>query len=190
MYNLKNINNDGYSPDILRRRYKSHRDYCGEVHDIKKLTNLPIRHPNPPEDITENIVKFIIRKYDDDPTCQWAKSIGERGDICSDKYNIHAQPEVKAFTSDGPSSFGPNKKFGVMYFLDMSKWFIHDLFILWKVNVTHESPEWKQIKMNKLQTYEDQCVEGRRPHISWENIHSQIPDKCVKIYEGSFEGIF
>ena len=44
--------------------------------------------------------------------------------------------------------------------------------------------------MNKTQTYEEQCKEKRRPHISWENIYSQIPDKCLKVYDGTFEDIF
>ena len=107
----------------------------------------------------------------------------------SEKFPIDSPPEVKAFTSDGPSSFGPKKKFGVIYFLDMRQW-LTDKFILWKVNLTSESPEWKGIKMNKTQTHEEQCEEGRRPHISWNNIHSQIPDKCIKVYEGNFEDIF
>lgn len=65
-----------------------------------------------------------------------------------------------------------------------------NLFILWKVNVTSESPEWKQMKMNKTQTREDQCGEGKRPRMSWDNIHKQLGELCVKIYEGSFDGIF
>uniref|UniRef100_A0A6C0IJS1 Uncharacterized protein n=1 Tax=viral metagenome TaxID=1070528 RepID=A0A6C0IJS1_9ZZZZ len=180
---------DKYTPDILRRRYNRFKDGHIELSEIISLTGLPIRHSNPPEDITENIVKFIIINYDNDLTCKWAKSIGKKGDIYSEKYTIESPPEVKAFTSDGPSSFGPKKKFGVIYFLDMRRW-LADVFILWKVNVSNESPEWKQIKMNKSQTHEEQCEEGRRPHISWDNIHSQISDKCVKVYEGTFEGIF
>ena len=111
------------------------------------------------------------------------------GDLYSDKYPIDTPIEIKALTSDGPSSFGPNKKFGVIYFLDMRDW-KNDLFILWRVNVTNESHEWKQIKMNKTQTNGEQCDEKRRPHISWDKIHEQIPDKCEKVYEGTFENIF
>ena len=44
--------------------------------------------------------------------------------------------------------------------------------------------------MNKMQTHEEQCEKGRRPHISWDNIYSQMPDKCIKVYCGNFEGIF
>jgi hypothetical protein len=184
----KENNIDNYTSDVLRQRYKMFKDSCIETSKFI-LTGLPIRHQNPPEDITENIVKEIIKQHDNDPSCKWAKGIGEIGDLYSDNYSTEYPIEVKSFMSDGPSSFGPTKKFGVIYFLDI-RLLLKDTIILWKVNVTNESPEWNQIKMNKSQTHEDQCKEMRRPRISWENIYSQIPDKCVKIYEGSFEGIF
>jgi hypothetical protein len=185
---------DKYTPDILRIRYNMYRDTYIKTAEIIETSGLPIRHQNPPEDVTENIVKFIINNYDNDTSCKWAKSMKHKsmkinGDLYSDKYPIDSPPEVKAFTSDGPSSFGPKKKFGVIYFLDMRGW-LNDTFILWKVDVSNDSPEWKNIKMNKKQTNEEQCEEGRRPHISWDNIHSQMPDKCIKVYEGIFEDIF
>ena len=180
---------DKYTPDILRRRYSLYRSKYLETVEIISLTGLPIRHENPPEDITENIVKFIIQNHDNDPTCKWAKAINVKGDLYSEKYPIDMPSEVKAFTSDGPSSFGPKKKFSVIYFLDMRNW-LDDKIILWRVDVTNESPEWKLLKMNKSQTNEEQCDQGRRPHISWDKIYEQISSKCVKVYDGNFEGIF
>jgi len=181
---------DKYTSDVLRIRYKMYRENYIETVEIIKKTGLAIRHQNPPEDVTENIVKFIINNYDNDTSCKWAKSIKEKsGDLCSEKYSLKSPPEVKAFTSDGPSSFGPTKKFGIIYFLDMRQW-LNDTFILWKLNVSNESPEWRNIRINKNQTLEEQCKQGRRPHISWDNIQSQIPEKCVQVYYGNFEGIF
>ena len=180
---------DKYTCDLLRNRFNRYRDtYINDDEDIK-ATGLSIRHQNPPEDVTENIAKFIIQNFDNDPTCKWAKAIGKKGDLYSEKYKTDSPPEVKAFTSDGPSSFGPKKKFGVLYFLDMRQW-LSDKFILWRVNLSNESSEWKQIKMNKTNTHTEQCDAGRRPHISWDKIYPQISDQCVKVYEGSFEGIF
>jgi len=180
---------DTYSEIILRRRLNWFKAGYIELSEIKESTGLPIRHANPPEDITENIAKFIIRNFDNDPSAKWAKSISEKGDICSEKYPADMQPEVKAFISDGPSSFGPVKKFGVIYFLDLRGW-MSDSFVLWKVHVTSDSAEWKNMKMNKTQTHEDQCDEGKRPRMSWDNIHKQLGDLCVKIYDGSFNNIF
>jgi hypothetical protein len=180
---------DKYSIEVLQKRYADYKNSVETTMKIIKETNLPIRNQNPPEDITENIVKFLIRTRETDNSVKWAKAVSLNGDLYSDNYNHKYPIEVKAFTSDGPSSFGPKKKFGVIYFLDMRGW-LNNVFILWKVNVSSNSPEWKQIKMNKTQTNADQCEEGRRPHISWDNIHSQISEKCVKVYEGTFEDIF
>ena len=193
-YNILRTLGDKYTSDVLRIRYKMYRSNYIETREIIKKTGLPIRHQNPPEDVTENIVKFIINNYDNDTSCKWAKSIKQKsmtinGDLWSENYPIDSPPEVKAFTSNGPSSFGPTKKFGIIYFLDMRQW-LNDTFILWKLNVTNESPEWRNIRINKNQTLEEQCKQGRRPHISWDNIQSQIPEKCVRVYYGNFEGIF
>jgi hypothetical protein len=180
---------DKYTADILQQRYQDYKNSAETTLKIIKETGLPIRNQNPPEDVTENIVKFIIRNYENDMSVKWAKAIDLTGDLYSDNY-VHEYPiEVKSLTSDGPSSFGPKKKFGIIYFLDMREW-LNNIFTLWKVNVSSNSTEWKQIKMNKTQTHADQCDEGRRPHISWDNIHSQIGEKCVKVYEGTFENIF
>ena len=184
-----NEKEDKYTDTILRKRYNMYRDSYNNTAEIIKTTGLPIRHQNPPEDITENIAKFIIKNYDNDPTCKWAKSIGLIGDLYSEKYKIESPAEIKALTSDGPSSFGPDKKFSVIYFLDMRQW-LNDIIILWRVNLSSESSEWKRIKMNKTQTFEDQCLQGKRPHIAWDKIYPQISDHCVKVFQGTFEGIF
>lgn len=184
-----NEKEDKYTHDILSKRYIMYRDSYNITSEIIKTTCLPIRHQNPPEDITENIAKFIIKNYDNDPTCKWAKSIGIKGDLYSEKYTIESPAEIKTLTTDGPSSFGSDKKFSVIYFLDMRQW-LYDIIILWRVNLTSESSEWKGIKMNKTQIFEEQCKEGRRPHIGWDNIYSQISKHCVKIFEGRFEDIF
>jgi hypothetical protein len=184
---------DNYGEELLHIRLKWFIDGLNMIRDGIKKGVFPLRQSNIPEDISENTVKFIVRNHDGDASCKWAKNVGLPGDLYSDKYPVNSPPEVKAFMSDGPSSFGPKKKFGVMYFLDARE-LLADKITLWKLNLTNDSPEWKQLKMNKTQTFEDQCNQGRRPHISWDSIHKQInekcPDKCVKVYEGSFEGIF
>jgi hypothetical protein len=183
--------NDRYTEEILIQRFNNFKNmYVIDEELIKG--GLPIRHQNTPEDITENITKFIIRKYENDKSCVWCKGVNNnnfkfKGDLYSNKYNKVI--EVKSFTSNGPSQFGPDKKFGVLYFLDLRKWLKNEI-ILWKVNLNDLSDEFKNIKVNKIQTMNDQLKEGRRPHISWDNIHHQIIDFCEKIYEGSFENIF
>jgi hypothetical protein len=176
---------DNYTPDILKTRVMLYKTSYVTTQQIIDTTGLPIRHQNPPEDVTENIVKFIIQNHDNEPSCKWAKCVEKPGDLWSENGSI----EIKAFTSGGPSSFGPTKIFDKIYFLDMRNW-VDNVFILWKINITNESTEWKQLKMNKTQMFEQQCNEKRRPHIGWDKIYSQIPQLCNKVYEGTFENIF
>lgn len=180
--------NDNYTEDVLRERYFNIKSSYICVSKMNE-EGLPIRNQNPPEDVTENIVKFVMRNYDGDETCVWAKSVGMKGDVYSSKFSLDKQPEIKSFTSNGPSSFGPRKKFGVLYFLDMRDW-LNDHIVVWRVNLTDESPEFKQLKMNKMQTFQDQSAGGRRPHIAWKQIYPQIKEFCVQVYDGTFEGIF
>lgn len=186
------ILNDMYHENILKSRFANFKNMY--ISDEQLIRNgLPIRHQNTPEDITENITKFIIRRYENDTSCVWCKGVDKKyglsGDLFSNKYEKSAPIEVKSFTSNGPSQFGPDKKFGVLYFLDLRQW-LNDKIILWKVNLNYLSDEFKNIKVNKSQTMGEQLLEGRRPHISWDNIHPQISEFCEKIYEGTFEGIF
>lgn len=186
------ILNDKYDQSILTKRFINFKNsYISDEELIQG--GLKIRHQNTPEDITENITKFIIRKYENDVSCVWCKGVDKKyglsGDLYSNKYDKIAPIEVKSFTSNGPSQFGPDKKFGVLYFLDLRKW-LDNKIILWKVNLNYLSDEFKNIRVNKTQTMEQQIREGRRPHISWNNIYPQIIDFCEKIYEGTFENIF
>lgn len=183
---------DKYYKEILINRFSNFKQFY--MSDVKLIHNgLPIRHQNTPEDITENITKFIIRKYENDNSCVWCKGVDKKysliGDLYSNKYDIKYPIEVKSFTSIGPSQFGPNKKFGVLYFLDLRKWLNNEI-ILWKVNLNSNSNEYKNIKVSKTETIFDQINKGRRPHISWDKIYPQIKEYSQQIYKGTFEDIF
>ncbi len=183
---------DNYTEEILIKRYNNFKN---TYIDDEKLINdgLNIRHQNTPEDITENITKFIIKNYENDNSCIWCKGIDKKyklkGDLYSNKYDKSMPIEVKSFTSNGPSQFGPDKNFSVLYFLDLKN-FLNDKIILWKVYLNSNSDEFKNIKINKKQTMEEQFLQGRRPHISFDNIYSQINNFCEKIYDGTFNDIF
>ena len=193
--NLNSMNetiNDNYTQELLIRRFTHFKNmYISDEELIKG--GLKIRHQNTPEDITENIAKFVIRKYENDNSCVWCKGVDKKygliGDLFSNKYDKTTPIEVKSFTSNGPSQFGPGKKFGVLYFLDLRQW-LHNKIVLWKVNLNDLSDEFKNIKVSIKQTMGEQLLEVRRPHISWDKIYPQISDFCEKIYEGTFENIF
>jgi hypothetical protein len=150
----------------------------------------PIRHQNMPEDISENIAKFIIRKIENDNSCIWCKGYNKTliGDLFS--INLNKIIEIKSFMSDGPSQFGPGKKFDELYFLDLRNLIKNDKIILWKTNLTNLSSDFINMKVNKNETLGQQLEQKRRPHISWDKIYPQIEGNCQKIYDDSFSNIF
>lgn len=175
--------NDTYSVETLQKTYQAHKSYVLHLLSISKDQNIKIRLPNMPEHISENIVKFIIQNKMGDTTSTWNC---KKGDLYSDK---EKQQECKTFTSDGPPSFGPNEEWNVIYFLDARKW-LEDKYTLYRVGLSNRCDAWKQVKVSKTQTFEDQCKQNRRPRITWDALYPQISQHCTKVFEGSFSEIF
>lgn len=181
---LEKGKHDTYTVDVLRQNYNAYKDYY--LHRMRlnqTVKGKPVRYPIMPEDISENIVKFIIHNHLGDTTCTWNC---KKGDLYSER---EKQQECKTFMSDGPSSFGPQEDWDVIYFLDARKW-LDNTYILYRVNLSNRDDAWKNIRMNKTQTFEDQCKQGRRPRIAWNTLYPQVKDHCELIYEGTFENIF
>jgi predicted GIY-YIG superfamily endonuclease len=179
----KKDNHDTYTDVLLKEQYTLHKEYVkGRINTTKKI-GVKVRLPSIPEDISENIVKNIIRNKLDDTTSTWDC---EKGDLHSQK---EGKQECKCFTSDGPPSFTPSSDWDVLYFLDARRW-LDDKFILYRIPLKRTSTEWKSIKVSKTQTFEDQSKQGRRPRITWESLQPQIKEYCTKVYEGTFNDIF
>ena len=173
---------DTYTTDVLKAQYPLHKSYVlGRIETTKKL-GIKVRLPCIPEDISENLIKHIIHNKLNDKTSRWDC----KGDLQSQK---EGKQECKCFTSDGPPSFTPSSDWDVIYFLDARNW-LNDKFILHKVSLKRTSPEWKNIKVSKTQTFDDQTKQGRRPRITWESLYPQIEQYCNKVYEGTFDDIF
>jgi hypothetical protein len=171
---------DKYTKDILKKFYNLHKSYVEQIKALSKNIDIKVRLPCIPEYISENIIKFIIHKNGDESS-NWNCP----GDLYS---QIEGKQECKCFTSDGPISFTPSSKWDIIYFLDAREW-LNDKFILYRVNLKKQSDEWKNIPMNKDQSFDDQCKQGRRPRIAWDSLHKYIEDHCEKIYEGTFDEI-
>ena len=170
-----------YTSELLREQYALHKLYVKGRIDTNKI-GVKVRLPCIPEDISENIVKQILHKLGD-KTSRWDC---KKGDLHSQK---EGKQECKCFTSNGPSSFTPSSDWDVIYFLDARNW-LKDMFVLYRVSLKRTSPEWKKIKVNKSQTFEDQTKQRRRPRITWDSLYPQVEPYCSKVYEGTFEDIF
>ena len=180
---INEIQPDTYTNELLKEQYALHKAYVtGRIYTTQKI-GVKVRLPSIPEDISENIVKEIIHNKLNDKTTRWDYKMG---DLQSQK---EGKLECKCFTSNGPPSFTPSSNWDVIYFLDARNW-LSDHFILYRVSLKRTSPEWKNIRVNKHQTFEEQANQGRRPRITWDALYPQISPFCDKVYEGSFDNIF
>jgi len=174
---------DSYTKELLIEQYNLHKTYVlGRINTTRDI-GVKVRLPSIPEDISENIVKYIIHNKLQDITSRWNC---KKGDLHSLK---EGKQECKCFTSDGPPSFTPSSDWDIIYFLDARQW-LNDTFVLYRIPLQRTSTEWKNIKVSKTQTFEDQSKQGRRPRITWESLKPQIETYCSKIYEGTFDDIF
>jgi hypothetical protein len=172
---------DTYTVAILKEQYTLHKHYVVQRMNSAKNLGIKFRLPCIPEDISENLIKFIIHK-NGDTTSSW----NCKGDLTSSIENIQ---ECKCFTSVGPLSFSPTGDWDAIYFLDATNW-LNDTFILYKFNIKKTSNEWKNIMVNKKETFEDQCNQKRRPRLGWDALFLQLQPFCVKIFDGHINEIF
>lgn len=102
----------------------------------EKLSKKKIRNENFPSEISENITKFILSKiYNCMPN--WDT---DYGDLEMDNKKL----EVKCFSSNGPSSFGPTEKWDYIYFLDATK-FKNKYFELYEIKLSNNSKDWRNL---------------------------------------------
>lgn len=167
-----------FTADSIKQFYAIHKRYVQDIISLTKETNMKIRLPCIPEYISENIIKFAIQNQGDETVYWNCKS----GDLCS---TLRGKLECKCFSSNGPISFTPCSEWDEIYFLDARQW-LNDRYIVYRVILKYSSEEWKTIKVNKTQTFNDQCKQGRRPRLNWELLYPQISAHCTIIFDNTF----
>jgi hypothetical protein len=170
-----------YTEEKLKQQYNLHKRYAKERKATTVDEGLKVRQSNFPEDISENIVKYIIRNK----LCITSTWNKKKGDLYSEE---EGNQECKCFTSIGPMSFSPKKKWDILYCLDGQKWLENDIFILYRLDLSNS--QWNNLYINKTETLEDQVTQKRRPRITFNMIRSQYPSHCTIIYKGTFDEIF
>lgn len=145
----------------------------------RKLSIKKCRMDNFPSHISENIVKFaILKKYNVMPN--WDTMSG-------DLQLFNMKIEVKGFSSNGPSSFGPTEEWDLLYFVDCTD-FTNKNFKVYEIRLSNKSTSWKNIKVSKKETIHDQNIQKRRPHIQFSSIRSQI-DQCTIIFDNNINNL-
>jgi len=145
------------------------------INDNKK--HKKIRNTNFPSEITENIVKFVMAKeYKIMPS--WNTVVGDletweeisdfklasREEISDfklasrEEIRPSSEPsskeikslkiEVKGFSTDGATSFGPDTRWDRIYFVD-AKDFVNKNFEVFEINLTNKDEKWRELKFTK-----------------------------------------
>jgi hypothetical protein len=135
-----------------------HINYVKNIQKYKKYGKL--RLPNFPEFLSENICLYIINKTE---KYKYSRENAKTGDLIKEDGK---KIEVKSFSSKGPTSFGPSEKWDELYFVDSTN-FLESKFKVYKFNIKNDDEDMKKLKINKNQTYFDQCQEKRRPRINF-----------------------
>jgi hypothetical protein len=135
------------SLDEIIKLLDKFEEYCRYVNELKQKYKRKIRMPNFPQEISENLVKYMIC----DPNVSY---FTKSGDLSCRGQKI----EVKCFSSTGPSSFGPTEKWDVIYFLDAVD-HVNGKFTCYKISMNND--EFGLIRINKLETYSDQICQKK-----------------------------
>ena len=148
------------------------------------------RMPNFPSEISENIAKHAIRKrYGVTPSWNTTKDVKNITTRSGDLYLAGLTLEVKAFSSTGPTSFGPTEKFDQLYFVDATD-YKNKHFIVWRIPISNTSDVYKNIKVSKTETIDDQNVAGKRPRQTFSKIKEQLGDRVEQIFDGSISELY
>lgn len=170
-----------YTPETLLAQYIATKEYQQKRKNVKKGVALP-------SDVSEAIVRFAIIGLGD-KTCRPAK----RGDLVSD---LEGVIQVKCFTSDGPTSFGSDTYWDVIYFLDARDWIESDRFRLYRVGVASVDDRWRDLRFTQTKTFGKMIERSSdeqipvRPRCSFERIHQQLGDEtCRLVFDGTLDEI-
>lgn len=130
-----------------------------------------IRAPAFPSEISENIVRYLIHdKYHVMPI--WNTDHGDLI-IPGNSSRNDVRIEVKAFSSDGPTSFGPTEKWDILYFLDCTR-YRERQFACYEIKLGSNELLWQSVMVNSKQTMSDQCYQSRRPRVTFAQIYEQL----------------
>ena len=154
---------------------------------LSAKTHKKYRRANFPSEISENIVKFAYHKrYGVLPT--WNTSKGDLQVFDDKGHGAPKMLESKAFIGDGPSSFGPSKKWDKIYFVNCKR-FRERIFTVYEINLSSESDKWRSLRMRKtdFRTFGDiqDCNERGNLRASFNLVlHPQLKDDVTIIFEG------
>jgi hypothetical protein len=144
--------------------------------------NVKYRLPNFPEDISENIAKHLICTLENLICAREKKG----GDL---RTPDNKRIEVKCFSSCGPTSFGPNEKWDMIYFLDATD-YDKGNFKLYRIALSNTSEAFQQMPINKKETFAKQCSDKRRPRLAFKDIQKHLQEHVNVVFDGNLHQLY
>lgn len=144
--------------------------------ELNKTMVRKIRHENFKSEISENIVRMLLTDIYK-TRVEWSSV--KSGDLLMDEKRL----EVKAFSSNGPSSFGPKENWDWIYFLDCRNHLDFN-FKLYEIRLSNNNALWQNLKLNKENTMFDFCQQGKRPRLKFNEIQDQLGAHVKLIWQG------
>lgn len=155
--------------------------YTNIIKNINKnLSDRKIRMPNFPSEISENIVKFAIKKIKKTNPIWNVKN----GDLIDGINKI----EVKGFSSNGPTSFGPKEEWDILYFINCKK-YREKYFEIFEINLSNKDDKFRNIKINSKNTFGEiadlnQCGKSRA---KFSIFKKELGNDCRLIFSGNIK---
>lgn len=59
---------------------------------------------------------------------------------------------------------------------------LENKFKIYKIKLSSDSEEFKNLKVNKFQTFEEQCKQKRRPRLSFKEIKNQLKEHIKLVF--------
>ena len=154
--------------DTLRELYQTYRHKMIDYHNKEMEIGFYLgRIENFPENISENIVLHVLRGKN--INCTWNT---KSGDILYEDETGQIKGEVKC-QQNGPSQFSPSSKWDTLFYIDAKD----HLFGNIKIYMIKDIYEvFKNIKISKTQTVQEQSEQGRRPR---SDLGILLSDYCI-----------
>jgi hypothetical protein len=179
---MKYIKPKKYTAKILSRRINTFLHNYNEIINLKN-DGVNIRHNPTPEDITENLVVYSLRKIYPQKDIMWSKNLNKKkGDIWINNKNY----EVKSFISNNtPIQLRHVKKFYGLYFVDLRN--INNYILIWQFNYTYNSNKYLNIKINQKLNIRKIFFKEKTVFINWNYLYPQIKNNVKLIYKGRIQ---
>lgn len=159
-----------------------------------------IRQINPLPEITENLAAYAWYNYHG-TVLTWGITGGDLK-LCDNsltriqnrriKCRTLAQIEVKAFSSNGPISYGPTEKWNIILYVDLRSVKKTGILEVYQLNEPNTSVLFQNLPVKKssdkeMGTFREQAEKGRRPRLSFKPTKEYFRKQMFRIFSGSIE---